>query len=72
MINYFNFKPMGGQFLLTNDLGSYFFLSTDQFRELVTVCHSVYRPETAMFRSVVGSGYFERLTNSPKWSILPA
>lgn len=36
MINYFNFKPMGGQFLLTNDLGSYFFLSTDQFRELVT------------------------------------
>lgn len=36
MINYFNFKPMGGQFLLTNDLGSYFFLSTDQFRELFT------------------------------------
>ena len=37
-----------------------------------TVCHSVYRPETAMFRAVVCSGYFERLTNSPKWSILPA
>ena len=36
------------------------------------VCHSVYRPETAMFRAVAWSGYFERLTNSPKWSILPA
>ena len=37
-----------------------------------TVCHSVYRPETAMLWAVVCSGYFERLTNSPKWSILPA
>ena len=39
---------------------------------IFTVCHSVYRPETAMFRAVVCSGYFERLTNSQKWSILPA
>lgn len=35
MLNYFNFKALGGQYLLTNDLGRYCFLTPQQFRELI-------------------------------------
>ena len=35
MINYFNFKRIRNQYLLTNDLGRYIFITPDQFRELM-------------------------------------
>lgn len=35
MLNYFNFKPFHGQFLLTNDLGRYVFLDKQDFRALL-------------------------------------
>lgn len=35
MINYFNFKKLGDQYLLTNDLGRYMFASHDELRALV-------------------------------------
>ena len=35
MINYFNFKRIRNQYLLTNDLGRYIFVTPDQFRELI-------------------------------------
>ena len=35
MINYFNFKRIRNQYLLTNDLGRYIFVTPDQFRELM-------------------------------------
>lgn len=35
MLNYFNFKPFHGQFLLTNDLGCYAFLEKQDFRSLL-------------------------------------
>jgi len=35
MINYFNFKKIGNDFLITNDLGMYFFLKNEEFRKLV-------------------------------------
>lgn len=36
MINYFNFREFNGDYLLTNDLGRYVFVSPKQFYELVT------------------------------------
>lgn len=37
MHNYFNFKPFGNdQFLITNDFGCYAFLTSDEFRSLLT------------------------------------
>lgn len=35
MINYFNFKKVNEQYLLTNDFGRYIFLSPGQFREFL-------------------------------------
>lgn len=35
MINYFNYKKIGGQYILTNDFGRYIFLTSGQFRELL-------------------------------------
>ena len=35
MINYFNFKKIKNQYLLTNDLGRYIFITPNQFRELI-------------------------------------
>ena len=36
MINYFNFKKLNGQYLLTNDFGKYAFLTPNDFHELIT------------------------------------
>lgn len=36
MINYFNFKKLNGQYLLTNDFGKYAFLMPNDFHELIT------------------------------------
>ena len=33
--NYFNFKPFGEQYLLTNDFGRYAFLDRDEFKRLI-------------------------------------
>lgn len=35
MLNYFNFKKFGEQILLTNDLGKYTFVSTDNFHKML-------------------------------------
>ena len=35
MINFFNFKKVNHQYLLTNDFGRYIFLTPVQFRELL-------------------------------------
>lgn len=35
-LNYFNFKPFGNQFLLTNDFGSYLFVSPGDFKQILT------------------------------------
>ena len=35
MINYFNFKRIRDQYLLTNDFGRYIFITPEQFRELI-------------------------------------
>ena len=34
-LNYFNYKPFGNGYLITNDSGKYFFLQTDDFKSLV-------------------------------------
>lgn len=36
MINYFNFKKLNGQYLLTNNFGKYAFLTPNDFHELIT------------------------------------
>ena len=35
MINFFNFKKMGNDILITNDYGNYVFLQADEFRQLL-------------------------------------
>lgn len=34
-LNYFNFKPFGDKFLLTNDFGKYIFVSSDEFKKII-------------------------------------
>lgn len=34
-LNYFNFKSFGDKFLMTNDLGSYLFISPDDFKKVI-------------------------------------
>ena len=36
MINYFNFKKFDDDYLLTNDLGRYMFVSAPEFKALLT------------------------------------